>query len=45
VLQYRLGAYPQAAEAFRAHLEQTGEYSVRARNHLLAALAKAQAAE
>ncbi|HEV8247739.1 MAG TPA: hypothetical protein VGP93_18320, partial [Polyangiaceae bacterium] len=43
VLQYRSGAFAEAAEAFRAHLEQPASgYSLRARNHLLAALAKAQ---
>lgn len=47
VLQYRLGAFHEAADAFSAHLAEhpEGAYALRARNHLLAALAKAEGRE
>jgi hypothetical protein len=40
VLEYELGRYGRAAEAFQAHLERhpTGAWELRARNHLAAAL-------
>jgi hypothetical protein len=42
VLYYRLGRYPAAAQAFRDHLGSTdGRFALRARNYLLAALARA----
>ena len=42
VLLYRAGAYEAAADAFRAHLaaRPDGPWTLRARNHLLAALAR-----
>lgn len=42
VLLYRAGAYEAAAAAFRAHLaaRPNGPWTLRARNHLLAALAR-----
>jgi hypothetical protein len=47
VLQYRKGALPEAAEAFQAHLAERpdGPYALRAKNYLLATLAKADSAE
>jgi hypothetical protein len=43
VLFYRLGRYPAAAQAFRDHLTSStdGRYALRARNYLVAALARA----
>jgi hypothetical protein len=40
VLEYELGHYARAAQAFQAHLERhpTGPWDLRARNHLAAAL-------
>ena len=39
VLEYELGHYPRAVQAFQAHLERhpTGAWELRARNHLVAA--------
>ena len=47
VLLYRSGAYPESADAFSAHLAEhpDGPYALRAKNHLLAALAKAEGRE
>jgi hypothetical protein len=47
VLQYELGAYQEAAESFRAALakDADGPYTLRAKNHLLSALAKVEATE
>jgi len=41
VLFYRLGRYPSAAQAFRDHLSTDGRFGLRARNYLVAALARA----
>jgi hypothetical protein len=43
VLFYRLGRYPSAAQAFRDHLSSStdGRYALRARNYLVAAIARA----
>lgn len=43
VLFYRLGRYPAAAQAFRDHLTSStdGRYALRARNYLVASLARA----
>jgi hypothetical protein len=47
VLQYQQGSLPEAADAFQTHLGQhpDGPYSLRAKNYLLATLAKADSAE
>jgi hypothetical protein len=47
VLQFRQGAMAEAAEAFRNYLAEhpDGPYTLRAKNYLLATLAKAQSAE
>lgn len=47
VVQYELGALPEAVEAFRTQLEERpdGPYVLRAKNYLLGALAKAERAE
>jgi hypothetical protein len=47
VVQYQLGAFHEAADAFVAHLAEhpDGAYALRAKNHLLAALAKAEGRE
>ncbi len=47
ILLYQAGQNEQAADLFRAHLEQSvsGEYALRARNYLLATLARAEASE
>jgi hypothetical protein len=47
VLLYRSEAFAESADAFAAHLDQhpDGPYALRAKNHLLAALAKAEGRE
>jgi hypothetical protein len=47
VLFYRAGAFQESADAFTAHLAEhpDGPYALRARNHRLAALAKAEGQE
>ncbi len=47
VLQYQQGSMPEAADAFQVHLAEhpDGPYSLRAKNYLLATLAKADSAE
>jgi hypothetical protein len=47
VLLYQAGAFQESADAFTAHLAEhpEGPYALRARNHRLAALAKAEGRE